>query len=82
LAIEFHNCHQSYGREDGVLEIFAKPDLVISGTTLPELAVNITAIKQGKAEMAVGNVLGSCIFNTSYSVNCFNNRLGNLSFSA
>jgi cation:H+ antiporter len=34
------------------------------GTTLPELAVNITAIKQGKAEMAVGNVLGSCIFNT------------------
>lgn len=34
------------------------------GTTLPELAVNITAIKQGKAEMAVGNVLGSCVFNT------------------
>jgi cation:H+ antiporter len=34
------------------------------GTTLPELAVTITAIKQGKAEMAVGNVLGSCIFNT------------------
>jgi cation:H+ antiporter len=34
------------------------------GTTLPELAVNVTAIRQGKAEMAVGNVLGSCIFNT------------------
>jgi cation:H+ antiporter len=34
------------------------------GTTLPELAVNITAIRQGKAEMAVGNVLGSCVFNT------------------
>lgn len=34
------------------------------GTTLPELAVNISAIKQGKAEMAVGNVLGSSIFNT------------------
>jgi cation:H+ antiporter len=33
------------------------------GTTLPELAVNISAIKQGKAEMAIGNVLGSCIFN-------------------
>jgi len=33
------------------------------GTTLPELAVNITAIRQGKAEMAVGNVLGSSIFN-------------------
>lgn len=34
------------------------------GTTLPELAVNITAIRQGKAEIAVGNVLGSCVFNT------------------
>lgn len=34
------------------------------GTTLPELAVNISAIRQGKAEMAIGNVLGSCIFNT------------------
>jgi len=26
--------------------------------------VNSSAIRQGKAEMAVGNVLGSCIFNT------------------
>lgn len=34
------------------------------GTTLPELTVNINAIRQGKAEMAIGNVLGSCIFNT------------------
>lgn len=34
------------------------------GTTLPELTVNITAIRQNKAEMAIGNVLGSCIFNT------------------
>ncbi len=34
------------------------------GTTLPELAVNVSAIRKGKAEMAVGNVLGSCIFNT------------------
>lgn len=33
------------------------------GTTLPELAVNISAIRKGKAEMAIGNVLGSCIFN-------------------
>lgn len=40
--------------------------LLSLGTTLPELAVNITAIKQGKAEMAIGNVLGSCIFNTLF----------------
>lgn len=40
--------------------------LLSLGTTLPELAVNITAIKQGKAEMAIGNVLGSCVFNTLF----------------
>jgi cation:H+ antiporter len=38
--------------------------LLSLGTTLPELAVNINAIKQGKAEMAIGSILGSCIFNT------------------
>ncbi len=38
--------------------------LLSLGTTLPELAVNISAIQQGKAEMAVGNVLGSSVFNT------------------
>jgi len=38
--------------------------LLSLGTTLPELAVNISAIRQNKAEMAIGNILGSCIFNT------------------
>jgi cation:H+ antiporter len=34
------------------------------GTSLPELIVTITAAKKRKAEIAVGNVLGSNIFNT------------------
>ncbi|MCS6818368.1 MAG: sodium:calcium antiporter [Chitinophagales bacterium] len=34
------------------------------GTTLPELAVNIHTIRKGKSEIAIGNVLGSCIFNS------------------
>ena len=34
------------------------------GTTLPELVVSITAAQQGKASLAVGNILGSCIFNS------------------
>lgn len=38
--------------------------LLSLGTTLPELTVNIAAIRKGKAEMAIGNVLGSSIFNT------------------
>lgn len=33
------------------------------GTTLPEIVVNMSAVKQGKFEMALGSVLGSCIFN-------------------
>jgi cation:H+ antiporter len=49
---------------------FGIPNSVIAltllslGTTLPELAVNISAIRLGKPEMAIGNVLGSSIFNT------------------
>ena len=34
------------------------------GTTLPELAVSVTAARRGLAAMAVGNILGSTIFNT------------------
>ena len=37
---------------------------VALGTSLPELVVSITAARKGKAEIAVGNVLGSNIFNT------------------
>lgn len=33
------------------------------GTTLPELTVSITTLRQGKPEIAVGNILGSCVFN-------------------
>jgi len=36
---------------------------VALGTSLPELMVTIAAAKKGKPEMAVGNILGSNIFN-------------------
>ena len=37
---------------------------VALGTSLPEIIVSISAAKKGKSSMAVGNVLGSNIFNT------------------
>lgn len=38
--------------------------LLSLGTTLPELVVSATAARAGKADVAVGNILGSCVFNT------------------
>lgn len=38
--------------------------IIALGTSLPELAVSYRAALRGKAEIAVGNVLGSNIFNT------------------
>jgi cation:H+ antiporter len=55
---------QAIARGMNIPESIIALTILSLGTTLPELAVNITAIKQGKAEMAIGNVLGSCIFNT------------------
>jgi cation:H+ antiporter len=37
--------------------------VVALGTSLPELAVSISAIRKGKTEIAIGNILGSNIFN-------------------
>ena len=37
---------------------------VAIGTSLPEIVVSITAARKGNAAMAIGNVLGSNIFNT------------------
>ncbi len=37
--------------------------IVAIGTSLPELAASITAAGRGETAMAIGNVLGSCLFN-------------------
>ncbi|KPN29058.1 putative membrane protein [Halolamina pelagica] len=37
---------------------------VAVGTSLPEIAVSVTATRRGSSELTVGNVLGSNVFNT------------------
>jgi cation:H+ antiporter len=39
--------------------------IVAAGTSLPELITSIVAARKGKADIAVGNVVGSNIFNTT-----------------
>ncbi|AMW06259.1 calcium/sodium antiporter [Gemmatimonas phototrophica] len=41
----------------------ASVTILAIGTTLPELAVSVTAARRGMASLAVGNILGSCVFN-------------------
>ncbi|MEP7380563.1 MAG: sodium:calcium antiporter [Gemmatimonadota bacterium] len=48
----------------GISPAIASLTILSLGTTLPELAVSVTAARAGRAEMAVGNILGSCIFNS------------------
>jgi cation:H+ antiporter len=41
----------------------ASATILSLGTTLPEMAVSVASAARGRAEMAVGNILGSCVFN-------------------
>lgn len=47
----------------GIGKEFIALTVVALGTSLPELVVSIVAVRTNNAEMAVGNVLGSNIFN-------------------
>jgi len=37
--------------------------IVAIGTTLPELITSVLAVKKGQTDLAMGNALGSCLFN-------------------
>ena len=47
----------------GVSEDIIGLTIVAAGTSLPELAASVVAARKGKTGIAVGNVIGSCLFN-------------------
>lgn len=47
----------------GVSELVIGLTIVSIGTSLPEVATSLIAALRGEREIAVGNVLGSCVFN-------------------
>jgi cation:H+ antiporter len=47
----------------GMSELLVGLTIVAVGTSLPELVTSIVAAKKGENDIAVGNAIGSCIFN-------------------
>ena len=47
----------------GVSQRFIGLTIVALGTSLPELVTSVTAAKKGNADIAIGNIIGSNIFN-------------------
>ncbi len=54
---------EAIARSWGVSESIIAITIVAAGTSLPELASSISAVVNGKFSMAVGNIIGSNIFN-------------------
>ncbi|MFO7542504.1 MAG: calcium/sodium antiporter [Thiobacillus sp.] len=47
----------------GVSEVIIGLTIIAAGTSLPELATSVVAAMRGERDIAVGNVIGSCLFN-------------------
>lgn len=47
----------------GVTELVSGLTIVAVGTSLPEIATTVAAVRKGEHELAIGNVIGSCLFN-------------------
>lgn len=50
-------------RISGVSELIIGLTIISIGTSLPEVATSIVATMRGQRDIAIGNVIGSCIFN-------------------
>lgn len=54
----------SLARRLGVSELVIALTIIAAGTSLPEVATSVVAAIRGQRDMAVGNVIGSNLFNT------------------
>jgi len=52
-----------FARALGVSDVVIGLTIVAAGTSLPELVTSVRAAMKGERDIAVGNVVGSCIFN-------------------
>lgn len=66
----FVNGASNIARNLGVSESVIGLTLVAGGTSLPELATSIVAAIKKKPEMAIGNVIGSNLFNIFFVLGC------------
>lgn len=57
-------------RSLGVSEAVIGLTLVAGGTSLPELATSVIAARKGQSAMAIGNVVGSNLFNIFWILGC------------
>jgi len=53
----------AFARAFGMSELVIGLTIVAAGTSMPEIATSVTAALQGERDIAVGNVVGSNIFN-------------------
>lgn len=60
---KFVDSASALARGMGVSDAVIGLTIVAAGTSLPELATSIVAARKGETGLAIGNVIGSCIFN-------------------
>ena len=58
------------GLTDGAASVAKRFHIVAFGTSAPELTVSVSSALKGSADIAIGNVVGSNIFNTLMIVGC------------
>ncbi len=72
LALLVTSCHYfvdsaiSIAKEWGVSEAFISITLIACGTSLPELAASVAAALKKNTQLALGNIIGSNIFNITF----------------